>query len=86
MLAYVVVEIPDHKAPYVYDSRKGKNVTFPEDVEGKRQLLIKYLTDEGIVDIISIQEYVIPDSRQQIICWYHFEPEEKAQRAQNLVS
>lgn len=76
MLNYVVVETSDNNT-YVYDSRKQKSTYYAEYTKGKRQLLTDYLQSEFIEDVISVQEYVLPDSRQQIICWYRKASEKK---------
>jgi hypothetical protein len=72
-IEYVVAEVQDNKFPYVFDSRKNEAINFPQHDTGKRQLLREYLQNEGIEDIITIQEYVFGSHRQQIICWFYTE-------------
>jgi len=69
-LAYIVAEMGSKT--YVYDSRKGEILNQDSTDKRKREILMEYLTTEQIQteQIISIQEYVLPKGRSQIICWF----------------
>ena len=64
---YLVVELNSKKSS-IFDSRFNKS--FEVHDEGKRQMLVAYMRENQISDIITIYEVLLPANRSQIICWY----------------
>ena len=75
-LAYLSVEAGSKV--YVYDSRRNESVICDNNYRNKkRELLLDYLHDENITDIVSMYEYVLPQGRSQLICWFRHTPTNK---------
>ena len=88
MIYYIVAELPKApKLPSIYDSRSNKSIKFGNlAFRGKRQLLLHYLGLEDINDVISIYEYVLPDNRSQIVCWFKEEGTDQRVEGSNFQS